>query len=149
MRTPEKKRIRTAQVPLLAPVAPPGGSQTLTSEYVFQDDVRLIGCEVSAIHICTDAELNADGRCHVYTELTRSSIPGKDQAILKTEVMSGWTAAILAGGELCKRSQLMFPEGHGIDFDENETVTMIGFAEAVGAVAGNALCEATLYFVER
>lgn len=43
----------------------------------------------------------------------------------------------------------MFPEGYGIDFDENDTVTMIGFAEAVGAVAANALCEATLYFVER
>lgn len=96
--TIEGKRVRTAQVPLLAPVAPPGGSQTLTSDYTFQDDVRLIGCEVSAIHILTDSELNADGRGHVYTELTRASTPGKDQLILKTEVMSGWTAVILGGG---------------------------------------------------
>jgi len=135
-------------MPQVSPTAT-AGTQKLTSEYVFQYDVRLVGVICEAVAIITDAQLNADGRDHVYTEVTRAGSTGKDGIILRAEVMSGWTAAIVVGDGYTAQEQLFFPEGMGIDFDEGETINLFCNIEAVGAVAGIGLGNATLYFVKR
>lgn len=146
-RTPDTRRVRSKWLQATtASIA--AGQDAVIDSHTFQDDVRVIGCQVSAISIVTDAQLNADGRMHSYAELSKQGIQGRDGSILKVDSMAGWTG-ILSVGEIAKREDIMFPEGYGIDFDDGETIYLHGYLENIGAVVGVALVEAIVYYVER
>lgn len=147
-RTPDSRRIRTLWLQATQNVLAADTFDNAGDSYTFQDDIRVIGCQVSAISIISDAQMNADGRTHVYTEVSKHGTQGQSGSILKTDCMGGWTG-VFSIGDNCKRESIMFPEGYGIDFDDGETIYMHGFLESIGAVDGSGLCEAIIYYVER
>ena len=146
MRTPDTRRVRSLTLSLTQEVT--AGVIIGQVSHTFQDDVRVIGVQMSAISIVTDAQLNADGRMHVKSEASKHGAFGQPGAILEAECFAGWTAAI-AIGELDKREDNMFPEGYGMDFDDGEAIYLHGMLESIGASAGYSEHQAIVYYVER
>jgi len=145
-RTPDSRRVRSITLTAWqANIA--AGTETAMATHTFQDDVRVIGAQVSAISTITDAQLNADGRVHTKSEVSKQGAMGMPGAILVAEAFAGWTAAILIG-EMTKRENIIFPEGYGLDFDDGETIYLHAFIEVVG-VDGHSVHEAIVYYVER
>ena len=148
MRTPDKYRVRSIRMPQRS-LSVTTGSEVEVDIHTFQDDVRVIGCCLEVNAMVTDAMLNADGRVHAMTELSKAGAKASPGMIMRIGTMSGWTAAILAGGDLDKHQSLMFPEGMGMDFDDGETINMFSTLESIGAVEGHSLHNATVFYVER
>jgi len=125
------------------------GSVSETDIHTFQDDVRVIGCCLEVNAMVTDAMMNADGRVHAMTEISKAGAKASPGMMMRIGTMSGWTAAITLGGDLDKHQLLMFPEGMGMDFDDGETINMFSTLESVGAVEAHSLHNATIFYVER
>lgn len=145
-RTPDSRRVRSLVLSLTQEVT--AGVIIALSSYTFQDDVRVIGAQMSAIGIIVDAQLNADGRVHVKSEASKQGAFGMPGSILVAECFGGWTAAISLGDQ-CDREDIIFPEGYGMDFDDGETVYLHGMLESIGASAGYSEHQAIIYYVER
>ena len=138
----------------------PAATTTVTDEYIFQDDFRLIGCQVEiTMDVDSGGELDA-GDFYAHAELSLSGINPvdgvnlRDGAILCANVKAATddTPSIAVGGQMRQQADIMFPEGYGVDFDYLSKIYLhCSGINRMGATAGDmsAKAFARLYVVER
>lgn len=123
-------------------------------EHVFQDDVRVIG-----ILLRCDVEDETDldsGYLALNAEVSRASKRGQAGALImascKTSCRSctvgiGVTETVLV--ESHKVVVVMFPDGHGVDFDDGEYINLLVYMKNTMSNAHSGDANAIIYFVER
>jgi len=146
VRTPDSRRVRSLVLTVTQEVTT--GVIIGQASHTFQDDVRVIGAQLSALSIITDAQLNADGRMHTKSEASKHGSFGQPGSMISAECFAGWTATIVVG-ESCMREAIMFPEAYGMDFDDGEAIYLHGMLESIGASAGYSEHQAVIFYVER
>lgn len=123
-------------------------------EYIFQDDVRVIGCQVRAWNVPL-AELDS-GRIEAKAEVSRIGKWFSDGRILEAvSYQEGRSVTVAAGstetlqGPYTEAKEIMFPEGYGIDFNEGDAIYLNAYW--FNSMANDHVFEAqaTIYFVER
>ncbi len=131
---------------------------TTTLEYVFQDDVRLVGCQVEVTADVDSALALMAGDFYVKGLLSLSGINPvdgvnlKDGAILQANVKAHVDTLGIVSGNMRDTQDIMFPEGYGIDFDYLEKVYLhCSGMNRMAATAGDMSFRAyaILYLVER
>jgi len=151
-------RIRTKQIFANAQIpAGEGPGVTLGSAFwTAQDDIRIIGFMLSMGMKIVGAL--QEGRVNGHAELSRGA-HGDIDAIFGeiTPWVGFWTEIVvatqLAGsfGDPSRDIVVMFPEGHGIDVDEGESINLFVYAGNTMMASGTADIdsEAHIYYIER
>lgn len=150
-RLAEGKRVRSHMInasEVLTTAVPFNG---VLGSYTFQDDVTLIGAELSIEFLVLDAHVNADGQFNANVELTRQAARGQSAGVMACNTEKAWSAAMIVGNsDNRKTERMMFPEGHGLEFDEGETVNLLALCEWLGAGGTlNFYANCRIYYVER
>lgn len=152
--TPEGRRVRSLHMgstDLLATTV--DVDKTLTS-FVWTDDVRVIGAQLSIEFLIKDAHTNTDGQINAFVELTRQAVRGAagvQNVLLHCHTEKAWNAGIVVGnGDNRKSENVMFPAGYGMDFEEGDDINVNGFLEWLGGGGDVQFFSNTIvYFVER
>lgn len=151
-----RKKVRVAMLERVLPAATfiAGYNEIQVVEWVSPDDYTLIGFELTA-HV--DPETNMDsGRIAMDAEITRTSsfgtqgVIGRSEARLecRTAVIGAGTTETVSGRQRAENI-VMFPDGHGIDIDEGETINLLTWSQNSMANSHFAYAQAILYLVER
>lgn len=154
VRLAESKRVRSVVIgaPSATPIATGVTQDGVNASYVFQDDVTIIGCSIMVEFDVKDAHSNADGQYNGIAELSRQAVRSAPGIIHRTECLHAcWNAAISIGGQGNKvQSEIMFPEGYGVEVDEGEGVNLLYYANYLGAGGDlNFYANAVIWYVER
>ena len=150
-RVPEKQRIRTVQIGWGGIAVATGVAyDAVAASYTFQDDVKIVGAQITIEVGVVDAHLNADAMILYLAELSRQAQRAMPGVIVMCPGGMGWTAAICLSGEVRRSVEIMFPAGYGIEVDEGEAINFLAFLQYTGAGGdltfyGNSI----LYYVER
>lgn len=149
-RLPEGDRVRSITI---------GGAEDLATTvvftgalatYTFQDDVTIIGVELSLQAVVLDAHLNADAMAHLHIEATRQATLEEPGALARLKLSNGWTAAITLGGGTAKELVVMYPKDQGIEVDEGEAVNLLATLNYIGAGGPMTVIGlATFWYTER
>jgi len=154
--TPQGKRIRSKLLTFTAdPAAAASESVPGAAIFIAPDDVRVIGCHMGA-EVLALANGWDSGKCNIAMYLSRIAQWMHEASFMhimsivqcyEATVGAGVTETVL-GPAYTEREQ-WFPEGHGIDLDEGESINMnVVYANSMAnphRVTGWAI----LYYVER
>lgn len=123
-------------------------------ERLVQDDIRVIGVELVAESLPL-TELDS-GNISIDIDLSRSAGISRDSQIAYLiNVLHGRSVTVaatfteVAVGEITKAIVVMFPEGYGVDFDDQETMYLNVFCGNGMANTHRVFGSATVYYVER
>lgn len=150
-RTPVGKRVRSIYLAggAIGIIAGATEDKNAAGIHLWDEDVTVIGVAVTCEALITDAAMNADADLEHIAEVSRAADRGIAGGIAKVEARSGWTAAIVTGGEATKTIVVMFPAGYGVDFDDGESIYMNHYVNNGSTVTLNFYENATVYYVER
>jgi len=147
-RVPEAKRVRSAIAYLTLP-APTGVPADAQFALVFQDDVKIIGVELTGRWSVDDTLSNTDGAVVSLLELTRAATMLQPACIARVDQSLTWNGILCIGGDLTKEVVIMFPDGTGVEVDEGEYVNLLAHVEYVGSGSAPFDATAIIYYVER
>lgn len=146
-RTPEIKRVRSL---FLSASTLPG---TVTNDsavtHMWEDDVKVIGVLIINEIYLVDGNTNEDEDHQLITEVSRSAIWAQNGCLARKELQAHWNGVIYIGGATRGELLVMFPEGHGIDFDEGEYINMLYSHQITATVDSKSFHNAIVYYVER
>lgn len=129
-------------------------------EYMFDEDIRIIGFTINAHWGISGTPAFKEGRVDLNVHLTRAGgdVPtGSNKQLGRVSCQSKfWTEIVVADqlagqfSESPQHMEVMFPEGHGIDFDENERMYLLTLGYQNMSVANMSFSGwANIYYVER
>lgn len=144
-------RVRTIFMGATALIVPTMDAITTNSliRHVFQDDMRVIGARLIIEVPIADASLNADGNIIAWADLSSTGEFTEDGALLMNGFAQAWTAAIGNLSDSVKECGVMFPSGHGVDFDDKEVIYVNAQLQNNTVAQLTLYCHAILFVVER
>jgi len=148
-RLAEGKRIRTAFARFTQSLATGIQTDGTGAQFVFQDDVTVIGAEIGQRADVQDTQSNTDGEIDQLLVLTRQASVSQPGELLRMSLQVVWNGVVTIGGELAKDKVLMFPDGMGVEIDEGEALNLLfqWLYTGSGSVTSDAYM--ILYYVER
>lgn len=148
---PETKRVRSVVMPEFGDVLATGVSESNVVErtHIWQDDVVLLGAELECEAMINDAAMNADGMVNIRMMLSPQAGFNDPGYILTAAVLKVWTGLIAIGGGPSRDIQRMFyPAGYGVNYDEGESINLVGIFEWIGIATLTIYGSARLYYVK-
>lgn len=151
VRTATGKLIKTGYLSANGTCTSAEGSKDVLGSLVFQDDIRIIGFEITSSILYSGAITESEGMYRVSAGLTRVQ-GGGDQVVLATAKCAiGHLTAQGHCGQYHAQEVVMFPDGYGLDIDNTEGIycyaSLVNTGFASDAIEGS--CEVRLYYVER
>lgn len=149
-RLAEKNRVRTVIMGGSTLIATMVKFDGTLANYIFQDDVTVIGIELWGVAIVNDAHANADLMVHAHAEVSRQGKMGQPGSLINITQHLLWTAAISVGQDPWAIRTIFFPAGYGVEMDEGEGLNINSICEYIGA-GGTFTWDthAVIYYVER
>jgi len=115
--------------------------------FVAQDRVRIIGFEMTNFIDCSGQVLVAD---LVAAMSNLSTVPGQLAGLIAMLSSSIMNIGESFGDAFKHLGPVFFPDGHGLDLDEEEAVFLgYNFTNNMGATTMVIFCSAIIYYVER
>lgn len=148
-RVPENKRLRSAYLGGVAVAATGVDQDTVLANFVFQDDVKVVGFNITQTWEITDAHSNADGAFDGVLELSRQATRLQPGSMGMINCGGTWNAAIVIGSDIDKNEFVMMPDDTGWEFDEGESINLLIFVGWVGTGNVNVGGHAIVYYTER
>lgn len=148
-RTPEGRRVRSMTLSIASPSQAGGSDGYINQPFIVADDIRVIGAELIAEALISDAMTNADASLQVIAEMSRAPIASQPGSIIRVDVQTIWNGVICVASPTRAQEFVMFPEGYGMDFDEGEFINIgVGYESNSGEVS-RAFATGIIYYVER
>ena len=149
-RTPDGKRIKTLYISGAAVLAHGEVSDVnAAGSHTFQDDVRVIGAEVTAEALLTDVAINADGQFQHIATVSKHGDRANPGDMVAIENQGIWHGIFYAGTPTRRSIVVMFPEGYGVDYDDGETINLHHYCVNETNTTVNFYENAIIYYVER
>lgn len=147
-RVPVGKRVKSIWLKGSEDFAAAGSIDEIITSHIWEQDITIIGIEIHVDWGVHDAHLNADGEFQSQVCVTPQSNGNLPGVLARVHQTCCWTAAILAGLPFAQHT-VMFPEGHGKEFDEGEGLNIHVFATTTSLVAVTFSARAIIFYVER
>jgi len=119
------------------------------TQWVPQDNVRIIGTIINMEIDVRDADSNTDNEAKGMVELTRAATIEQDGCINRVEMQHIWNGLFSIAGDLRKQLVVMFPDGYGIDIDEGNPVNLVAYWSVTGGGPIDFFGSCLIYYVER
>lgn len=148
--TPKGRRVLTKHITVSTGAVVHATTVVAATEFVFQQDVTVIGAELSTTITMSAAALAEVGGYSVLAEVTRAAQASKDSGLLSTVSAEKHAAVALAiGVDLAKAERILLPAGYGIDYSEGEPINLIGILTSEQAAEDTLNCHvhAIIYYV--
>ncbi|MBA7558156.1 hypothetical protein ES705_50947 [subsurface metagenome] len=128
----------------------PPGAPAVYDDWVVQDEITIIGVEISAAFKATSESFALAENIRGYAELSRAGAMERDSSIARVSLETRWaTTVVTAGVDFHKQVVVMLPSGRGIDVDEGDVINLIALASAESAQAPPFTAWAIVYYIER
>jgi len=114
-----------------------------------QDNIRILGIEISGEIGVDDTASNTDGDGRCIFEISRAGAIERPGCLIFVELNTVWNGILCIGGEIRKQNIVIFPSGYGVDIDAGEGLNLTYYAAFTGNVPRSFWGKAIIYYVER